>query len=376
MTPDELDDRFRPLAKQLHENHMQRLGISDTMRLASFYNQAKYGPLDDWRRSLFEFEFPSLVHENGPLTRPPLEMRDGWAIDSSMSLPHLDRVLEDSEKIIASRRGVRTSGQGAYRSYFQDLWRPDDALEFPSFVDFATSSDLLATVSRYLQSVPVLTTTLPSGIRFVESNAEFDDQPDMPHDSQLYHIEYYSQPNVYVLVLLRDTTLRNGPWTFVPKGSSQAARGALGYWQRGKGYRVSDEELYSVVDRSEVIEFSSPRGTVLFIESSGCFHYGSRASVEPRFQLMYGFSGVCRTDFSEVFMTPRQLPVGAGDSFLRKLVLDRRLAPPGQSETIAREPLRTLLDVHRILSESDDAAADFLVSCLPAKIPGGRPSMS
>src|SRR5262245_35741776 len=305
MTPHELDDLFRPLAKKLHEDHMRRLGIADTMRLAYFYNQAKYGRLDDWRRSLFEHEFSSLVDENGPFTRPPLEMHDGWAIDSSMSLPHLDRVLEDSEKLIAQRRGVRKSTPGAYRSYFQDLWQPQDALEFPSFIDFATSSDLLATVGQYLNCIPVLTTTLPSGIRFVESNAEFDDQPDTPHDSQLYHIDYYSLPNVYVLVLLRDTTLRNGPWTFVPKRVSQAASRALGYWRRGKGYRVSDEELYSVVDRRDVIEFSYPRGSVLFIESSGCFHYGSRASIEPRFQLMYGFSGVCRTDFSEVFMTPK-----------------------------------------------------------------------
>lgn len=342
---------------------MRRLGISDTMRLAYSYNQAKSGRLDAWRRSLFELEFSSLVDENGPFTRPPLEMHDGWAIDSSMSLPHLDRVLEDSEKIIAQRRGVRKSTQGTYRSYFQDLWQPEDALAFPSFIDFATSSDLLATVGRYLKCIPVLTTTLPSGIRFVESNAEFDDQPDTPHDSQLYHIDYYSLPNVYVLVLLRDTTLRNGPWTFVPKGISQAASRALGYWQRGKGYRVSDEELYSVVNRSDVIEFGYPRGTVLFIESSGCFHYGSRASMEPRFQLMYGFSGVCRTDFSEVFMTPKQLPVGDGASFLRKLVLDGRLAAPGQSDVVADEQLQYLLDVQRALSESDDAAADVLMSC-------------
>jgi len=57
-----------------------------------------------------------------------------------------------------------------------------------------------------LQSIPALSTTLPSGIRFVESNAAFDDQPDKPRDSQLYHIDYYSLPNVYILVLLRDTT--------------------------------------------------------------------------------------------------------------------------------------------------------------------------
>ena len=98
-------------------------------------------------------------------------------------------------------------------------------------------------------------------------------------------------PNVYVLVLLRDTTFEHGPWTFLPRACSQIVGEKLGYWKRGKPYRVSDEEVYSVADRSQAIEFAYPRGTVLFIESSGCFHYGSRNSVIPRFQLMYAYTG-------------------------------------------------------------------------------------
>jgi len=250
-------------------------------------------------------------------------MHDGWVVDTSMSLPHLDRVLEDSEKIIAERSGVRRSVRGAYRSYFQEFWLPADLEDYPSFLDFATSSDVLTTVSDYLQCIPVLSATLPSGIRFVESNAAFDDQPDRPRDSQLYHIDYYSLPSVYVLVLLRDTTPEHGPWTFLPRAISQKAAAALKYWSHHCGYRVSDEEIYSVVDRKEVIEFCYPRGTVLFIESSGCFHYGSRNAVKPRFQFMIGYTGACRTDFSEVIMTPQVYPVRDCDSHLRRMVLNK-----------------------------------------------------
>jgi len=78
-----------------------------------------------------------------------------------------------------------------------------------------------------------------------------------------------------------------------------------------------------VVDRKEVIEFCYPRGTVLFIESSGCFHYGSRNSIEPRFQLMIGYCGVCRTDFSELIMTSKTYPIRQSDSRLRKMVLNK-----------------------------------------------------
>ena len=320
-----LDILFRPVTKRLHENHMSRLGIANTMRLAYFYNRLKYRRQDDRRRVLYKTQLSSLLEENGGLTCPPLEIKDGWALDTSMSLPHLDRVLEDSEEIIEERSGERCSATGAYRSYFQDVWTPADLVKYPSFLDFATSSDLLSVVSHYLQSIPALSTTLPWGVRFVESNAAFDDQPNKPKDSQLYHIDYYSLPNVYVLVLLRDTTTENGPWTFLPRGVSQKARVALNYWTRRRGYRVSDEDMYSVVDRKEIIEFCYPRGTVLFIESSGCFHYGSRNSVKPRFQLMLGYGGTCRTDFSEALVPHKIYPIRDTDSRLRKMVLNKNI---------------------------------------------------
>ena len=56
-------------------------------------------------------------------------------------------------------------------------------------------------------------------------------------------------------------------------------------------------------------------------------HYGSRGSVKPRFQLMLGYTGACRTDFSESFMPPKVYPVKDGDSLLRRMVLQKSLLP-------------------------------------------------
>lgn len=316
------------LGKRLHQNHMELLGIENTMRLALASNRLVYGRQDRWRRDLFRDRFAELLDENETPSLPPIELEDGWAIDDSMTLPHLDRILESAERLIEERAGRRLSEKGAYRSYFQDVWKPDtDPGNYPEFLDFATSSDLVSVVARYIERIPALSTTLPSGIRFVESNSAFDDQPDCPHDSQLYHIDYYSLPNVYVLVLLRDTDPDQGPWTFLPRPVSERVRKELGYWSEGRGYRVSDEEVYSIADPDEVIEFTGKKGTVLFIESSGCFHFGSRNAVRPRFQLMLGYTGACRTDFSETFLEPKIYPVSEGDSLLRRLVLQKNLLP-------------------------------------------------
>lgn len=331
-----VEDVTAQAARQLHEGHMQQFGIANTMSLAHAYNLRRFGQQHAWRTALYRDEMPALLEENGPLTCSPIKMVDGWALDRSMSLPHLDRVLDDAQQIIAERSGKRTSTKGAYRSYFQDVWMPEDCERYPSFLDFATSSDMLAAIADYLQCVPALSTSLPSGIRFVESNAAFDEEPNRPKDSQLWHIDYYSLPNVYVLVLLEDATHEHGPWTFIPRSTSQFAKEALGYWQQGKGYRVSDDEFYSVVPRSEVIEFAYPRGTVLFIESSGCFHFGSRNSIRPRFQLMLGYTGAVRTDFSELIMPPKMYPLRESDSLLRRMALDKNVLPLGRKLHLAR----------------------------------------
>lgn len=316
----------RKLGGFLFEDNMRRVGIANSMKIAHAYNRARYRREHAYRKRQFRDNLGELLVENGPQTRPLIEMPDGWAIDTSGTLPYLDAVLEDSDRIIAERSGARTTATGAYRSFFQDVWTDEDNERYPSFLNFAMSSDILAAIASYVQTIPVLSTTLPAGIRFVESNAEFDDQPDLPHDSQLYHIDYYSKPLVYVLVLLRDTSFDHGPWSFLPKSVTARAKKEIGYWKRRMPYRIGDEIVYSAADKDDMIEFSYPRGSVLFIESSGCFHFGSRNSVKPRFQLMYGYSTVCRSDFAEVFMQERPFPVRETDSRLRKMLLSKRYA--------------------------------------------------
>jgi hypothetical protein len=191
----------KTLAGWLQARHMSHLGIANTMLLARIANRIRFRKQDQMRRESYRNQLPALLEENGAPIRPTLQINDGWVVDTSLSLPHLDRVLEDSEKIIAERSGNRPSLDDPYRSYFQDLWKDEDAEKYPSILDFATSSDLVATVAEHIQCIPALSTTLPPGIRFVESNAAYDVQPDKPKDSQLYHIDYYSHPNVYVIVL-------------------------------------------------------------------------------------------------------------------------------------------------------------------------------
>ena len=60
-------------ARKLHQNHMQLLGIANTMSLAEAYNRRRYGRQQQWREELFQKQLEQLIDDNGPLTVPPIE---------------------------------------------------------------------------------------------------------------------------------------------------------------------------------------------------------------------------------------------------------------------------------------------------------------
>ena len=312
-----------PLARSLQKGHMRKLGISNGMRLARFYYRLRYHKHNSYRKAAYQREFVELIRENGEPRSDVPQMKDGFFLDTALSNPHLPRLLEETEQIIAERGQVRRSEPGAYRSFFQNLVSPEDVERYPSILDFALSSEVLSVVCKYLECIPSLSRVHPPGVRLAESYEGFDDHPDSPHDSQLFHMDYYSKPCVYVIVLLHDVSMDHGPFCFLPASISREVTAGLKYWSRGKPYRLSDEEIYSRANESDVIRMTYPRGTALYIDPSACLHFGSRNSVQPRYLLMLGYTTAIRTDFGEFYLEPYVYAGGTGDSRLKRMVLDR-----------------------------------------------------
>ena len=319
-----LTDRLlRPAAKFWRRDRaMTRIGIDRLRSFAKRYNRWRYSDRARVHHDAFENGIDALLRENGTLaTFPPrIELKDGWARDNSYSLPHLDRVLDQAGEIVRERGGKKHSG--AQQPFLRSLLFPGDFEKYPAILDFILSSELLAVAAQHLRTVPVLSKTMPPGVRFMESNAALDPDCAGPfRESQLYHLDIHDTPLVYVLVLVEDAADESGPWTFLPASVSARAKAVLGYQQPGTEYRVTDEQMYSVIDPKEVISFTGRKGSVLFIDSSACFHYGSRRSVRPRFQLMYALTTPCRCD---IFQTEyeNKYPLPADASRLRRMVTE------------------------------------------------------
>jgi len=318
-----VDTAMKPIARLLQYNYMQPLGVNNTMKLARTYNRLKFGKYHEYRKAQYLYHFDELIRENGLPTTQLSQIKDGWASNTYGTLPHLKQLLVDADEIIRERGGVkRTSPED--RTYFQEIPIDDLLFKYPSILDFATSSDVLSVICSYLGFIPVLSQVLPYGIRFNESWAKFDDNPNGPlRASQLFHLDFHDSPMAYVIVALRDVSMENGPFCFLPESISQKASKALNYGSIGRHHQVQDEEIYSVVSESELIKFCYSAGTVLFLDNSKCFHYGSRKAVKPRYLMMYAYLSPCKTNFGDVYMSQNTYPIRASDSRLRKLVLNR-----------------------------------------------------
>jgi hypothetical protein len=321
-----MDAVFKPAARFFERNYMGAMGVNNTMTLARAYNSLRYRKNQKYRVSQYRDNFPRLIEENGNPVTPAIEMKDGWFIDTSGSLPYLGELLKEGGEIIDEKGGEKQPKHMVFRRpFFQDIFSDDYFSRFPSILNFATSSDVLSPVCSYLGFIPTLSYSKPYGVRLIESWNKFDEKPDAPpRESQLFHLDYHDKPMVYVIVTLREVTMERGPFCFLPKSvSEKASSGLRDYHTKKGGHRVTDDRIYSVVPESELIRLCYPAGTVLFLDSSACFHYGSRNAVKPRHLMMFAYVSTIRTDFGDIVLRNMRYPVKKEDSRLRRMLLDK-----------------------------------------------------
>lgn len=300
----------------------ERLGIERTRRLAKFYNGMRYRGPQRCAIDAYENHRDELFLENDAQFsgKPRNIIKDGWAIDRSGAFPYLDETLAAAGRLIEDRAGVDRRGTPlAQQDYLFHLNDVADLEQHPGLLLFPTSSDVLATVAQYMELIPVLSLTQPKGVRLFESTDRFNENPAFT-GSQLFHRDIHDFPLVYAIVLVSDITEENGPWCFLPASASEDASRALNYQARGAPYRVTDERMYQIVDPAARIDFTGKRGDVLFLDSSRCFHYGSRKANVPGYRLMYAFTTHCRADFTRMLFR-WEYPIRPEDSKLRKMVL-------------------------------------------------------
>lgn len=310
----------------LERNYMGAIGIDLTTRLARARNRRRWEPRLRYRQRNLERHLAELGEERRDAGRPGTSIRieDGWARDDSRSLPHMRQLLDEMNAVI-DERGLRPWPDYG-KPFLKDILPERSWERYASILDFASSPQVLEPMARAVGFVPNLSGSVPPGFRLMESSTRYDPQPDGPwRSSQLWHIDYHAYPLIYVIVAVRDIGPEDGPLHFIGKRASRRVAEELGYGSRRAPYRVTDEVMNAHVEPSEVRRFVAPAGTVMFIESSSCFHFGSRRPASPRYQLQYAYLSSVRNDFSDLIRPQLEFGVEPDAPLSRRLALDRDL---------------------------------------------------
>ena len=140
----------------------------------------------------------------------------------------------------------------------------------------ALRPDVIAAVSSYLGMVPVI-----AHLQVFYSEANSNEA----RSSQLFHCDADSTKQVKIFVLCSEVTRANGPLTLLDARTSRTVRSRLGYHFGGK---IKDKRLAGIVDESDHRPIVGEPGTVCFVDTTQCFHFGSRveSGTAPRLVTM------------------------------------------------------------------------------------------
>jgi hypothetical protein len=140
------------------------------------------------------------------------------------------------------------------------------------YLRLALRPDIVAAVSDYLGYVPVV-----AHLQVYYSSAG----PDEARSSQLFHCDADATAQVKIFVLCSEVTPASGPLTLLDARTSRMIRQRLDYHFGGK---IKDKRLSSLITPADHHPIVGPPGTVCLVDTTQCFHFGSRVEhgVAPR----------------------------------------------------------------------------------------------
>ncbi len=197
-------------------------------------------------------------------------------------------IVDDARKALA-RYDATTPPDGKNRKRFlvnvldAAALTADDAV-----VRFALRDDVLEAVSRYLDVVPFLSAITVFHSDVVEG---------APTSSQLHHCDGDDVTQVKVFIYCSDVDAPSGPLTVLDASSSDRVRQRTDYQFR---QRLTDRQVRDIVGSGGDHAILGASGTTAFVDTSRCFHFGSRVApnAPPRLVTMIQY----QTPYS--FMLP------------------------------------------------------------------------
>jgi hypothetical protein len=228
-----------------------------------------------------------LAEERSAGARLTIPHDKGFAVYPPGSVDKADDLVAAGNALIDSI-GHDALAEKAQKGFVANGFIPETELRLGSpYLRFALGEDVVDAIFAYLKFVPALWK--------VDVWYSFH-RTDTPRGSQLWHLDHADTTQVKVFVHLDDVVSTSGPLSAVDAESSDRLGDRVG-WVYDDGRRVTDDQVIDAVGAEAIVRFEGSAGTVDFVDTSRCFHFGSR--VDP--------SGTPRRLFMAQYLTPYAL---------------------------------------------------------------------
>ena len=131
-------------------------------------------------------------------------------------------------------------------------------------------------------------------------------------NSQLWHLDYSDCRTLRFWVYITDvTSLEDGPFTYMPLGPSRKVPNS--FFPK----RVMDEQIVTAGLADEVCQVYGKKGTIFYIDTSRCYHLGSRLKA-GKTRLVYDATFLTH---KHLYPSPSDIHAGDGLSDIEKCFL-------------------------------------------------------
>jgi hypothetical protein len=255
--------------------------VRGTTARAIYYNARRAGRFfrDSVRRSAMAALPPTGVH---------IPREAGFVLVPGDRFEETPAIVADARAALSRFDASMPPGGKNRKRFLQNVLDPSTLTVESPIVRFALRGDVLSTVSEYLGVVPFLT-----AINVFHS----DTVEGLPTSSQLYHCDGDDVTQIKIFIYCSDVDMRSGPLTILDADATRTVQRRTGYQYR---QRLTDEQVHGVVGRGAEHPILGQSGASVFVDTSRCFHFGSRVAPDapPRLVTMVQY----QTPYS--FMLP------------------------------------------------------------------------
>ncbi|MEE2821873.1 MAG: hypothetical protein VYA53_02710 [Acidobacteriota bacterium] len=229
-----------------------------------------------------------------------IQSRQGFARYAPKNFPFLNDVLQEARESLKAHEIKQLVTQS--KKPFLVKVPYDCTLDSP-FIQFATHPRVLAPIAEYLGIVPVLT----SVILYYSPNEMMESGR-----SQSYHLDETDKRVIKLWVFIEEVSEDTGPLTIIDAAVSQTIFKEM----RRRGDTRSrnekhDDSRIEMLTTQPPTPLTGPPGTIAFVDTDNCYHYGSRPGTRPRYMLMFQYHSPWAYDMPLFWRRSNEVPFSA-----------------------------------------------------------------